>query len=150
MNFQEIKKLVDENNITDENYTIWTDFERINMTHFRSSAQQIFNFPFFCFTTLIKRSKSSGKVQKINRSNTDDLYFTDENSFEIEAKRMFYNTVLAHGDGTIVNIRAPGQLTLGIFKNLECECVNVRINRGFYKKYIKIQVLMFMQHRMKM
>ena len=63
---------------------------------------------------------------------------------------MFYNTVLAHGDGTIVNIRAPGQLTLGIFKNLECECVNVRINRGFYKKYIKIQVLMFMQHRMKM
>ena len=104
------------------------------MTHFRTSARQFFfKFAIFCFTTLIKRSKSSGKVPTINRNNTDDLYFTDKNSFEIVAKRMFYNTVLAHGDGTIVNIRAPGQLTLGIFQNLDGECVFVRKNRGFYK-----------------
>ena len=28
---------------------------------------------------------------------------------------MFYNSVLAHGDGTIINNRTPRQLTLGIF-----------------------------------
>ena len=37
MNFEEIEHLVVEKNITDEQYIIWTDFERINLTHFRAS-----------------------------------------------------------------------------------------------------------------
>ena len=64
MNFEEIKELVDENNISDENYIIWTDFERINMTHFRSSAQQIFfNIPF-----LQHLSKDQNRLEKSQKS----------------------------------------------------------------------------------
>ena len=37
LNFDEIKNLIEEKNITDEQYIIWTDFERINLTHFRTS-----------------------------------------------------------------------------------------------------------------
>ena len=38
LNFDEIKNLIEEKNITDEQYIIWTDFERINSTYFRISA----------------------------------------------------------------------------------------------------------------
>ena len=37
MSFEEIEHLVEEKNITDEQYIIWTDFERMNLTHFRTS-----------------------------------------------------------------------------------------------------------------
>ena len=57
MNFREIKELFDEKNITDEKYIIWTDFERVNMTHFRTSAPQIFFiFDFFVLHLLQDRN----------------------------------------------------------------------------------------------
>ena len=37
LNFEEIKNLIEEKNLTDEQYIIWTDFERVNLTHFRIS-----------------------------------------------------------------------------------------------------------------
>ena len=37
MSFEAIEHLVIQKNITDEQYILWTDFERTNQTHFRIS-----------------------------------------------------------------------------------------------------------------
>ena len=44
LNFVEIKEIINEMNITELRYIIWTDFERINMTHFRTSSKKSENF----------------------------------------------------------------------------------------------------------
>ena len=37
LNYDEIEDLVKEKSLTEKQYIIWTDFERLNMTHFRIS-----------------------------------------------------------------------------------------------------------------
>ena len=38
LKYEEIEELVKEKNITEKQYYIWTDFERLNLTHFRISV----------------------------------------------------------------------------------------------------------------
>ena len=60
------------------------------------------------------RSKSDERFPSISR-NSQHLYYTSANDFEIEAEKWFYNIVVAHGNGTILNIATTGHLTLGWF-----------------------------------
>merc|ERR1712176_986191 len=84
LNNAEIEELLKEKNIMEKQYIIWTDFERINMTHFRS--------------------KSDERYPSISRNKIHHLYYTSANDFEIEAQKWFYNIVVANGNGTILNI----------------------------------------------
>ena len=76
MNFREIKELFDEKNITDEKYIIWTDFERINMTHFRTSAKHnvyaaysMLLTSFFKFAVVSEHSlKDRNHLEKVHQS----------------------------------------------------------------------------------
>ena len=34
-NFDEISEAIEHTNLSNESFVVWTDFERINMTHFR-------------------------------------------------------------------------------------------------------------------
>ena len=126
-----LEYLVKDKNVTDEQYIIWTDFERINLTHFRTSifCRQLLKlrawtawrlWPQFnlTFKTLKIRSISSVRFPLVTR-NTHEFhnFYYASSKFEIEAKKHFYDTVLAHGDGTIINRQTPKHISLGIFSN---------------------------------
>ena len=64
------------------------------------------------------RSKSDERFPSISRNNIRQLYYTSANDFEIEAQKWFFSIVLAHGDGTILNIPPPGHLSLGGFSDM--------------------------------
>ena len=131
LNVEEIENLVKDKNVTDEQYIIWTDFERINLTHFRTSifcrqplqlrswtAWRSWHQFNHTFKTLEIRSISSGRFPLVTR-NTHEFhnFYYASSKFEIEAKKHFYDTVLAHGDGTIINRQTPKHISLGIFSN---------------------------------
>ena len=59
-----------------------------------------------------KRSRSSGRIT----NEFKNFNFAYSNDFEIAAKKNFFDTVLAHGDGTIVNRPTPSHISLGNFQ----------------------------------
>ena len=70
--------------------------------------------------TLEIRSRSSGRSPSISRNSNDfyNFYYANANDFELEAKKNFFDTVLAHGDGTIINRPTPSHISLGNFPNV--------------------------------
>lgn len=118
LNYDEIEDLVKEKSITEKQFYIWTDFERHNKTHFRISTSFGIYTKYCIFDVLNIRSKSDERFPSISRNNIRQLYYTSANDFEIEAQKWFFSIVLAHGDGTILNILPPGHLSLGGFSDM--------------------------------
>ena len=120
LKYEEIEELVKEKNITEKQYYIWTDFERLNLTHFRISVlchKLCAIKTFSIFIILYIRSKSDQRFPSITRKKIHHLYYSSANDFEIDAQKWFYNIVLAHGNGTILNIPPPGHLSLELVSN---------------------------------
>ena len=56
LKYEEIEELVKEKNITEKQYYIWTDFERLNFTHFLISMSSVFYYNVFYYICGFKDS----------------------------------------------------------------------------------------------